>query len=295
MINEITKVYYSRIQSNRIINYSRLENYYPKKNRTSFTSENRTDNHVKGVMSRLAKKRIENVLFNWISTIQFYLLYTGKSQDSIKKFLRFVTLTLSAQQIHSDSEIKKKCLFPFLQLLRDRYGVKNYIWKAEKQKNGNIHFHLILDKYISNRNLQMYWNRYQENLLYISRFEKRLHHRNPPSSEITSVRKLNRISWYLSKEMAKQQHQMKVDGKQWDCSNSLLQISAFTTIIDANYDSFLNEITKNKDVNVHFQPYFSIINMIPVKMFKELELAEYPELCEHYFKNMQILFYTKNQ
>ncbi len=29
----------------------------------------------------------------------------------------------------------------FLEKIRYQYNVKSYLWKAESQKNGNIHFH----------------------------------------------------------------------------------------------------------------------------------------------------------
>ncbi len=38
-----------------------------------------------------------------------------------------------------------KCLNKFLTVLRDRYGKFAYIWVAERQENGNIHFHMIAD------------------------------------------------------------------------------------------------------------------------------------------------------
>lgn len=39
-----------------------------------------------------------------------------------------------------------KCLNKYLTVLRKKDGLFNYVWVAEKQNNGNIHFHMIIDK-----------------------------------------------------------------------------------------------------------------------------------------------------
>ncbi|GAH86291.1 unnamed protein product, partial [marine sediment metagenome] len=55
-----------------------------------------------------------------------------------------------------------------------------YVWRAEKQENGNIHFHFIVDNFIPWNELRNTWNRIQQNLGYISRFSEaqRLKHIN---------------------------------------------------------------------------------------------------------------------
>ena len=78
----------------------------------------------------------------------------------------FITLTLPSEQKHDDVVIKER-LNVFLQLLRSKYDVKNYVWKAELQKNKNIHFHLIIDKYVNYGALKYYWNKAIKPLGYI--------------------------------------------------------------------------------------------------------------------------------
>lgn len=84
----------------------------------------------------------------------------------------FVTLDLPSAQRHTDNEIKEICLNQFLVELRDYLMVKNYVWRAEKQQNGNIHFHIILDKFIHWSILQDRWNRITEKLGYVSEYRK---------------------------------------------------------------------------------------------------------------------------
>ena len=71
----------------------------------------------------------------------------------------FVTLTLPASQRHTDIEITKYCVNPMLAYWRKYFGVMHYIWKKELQKNGNLHFHFVTDRYIDALSLRRAWNR----------------------------------------------------------------------------------------------------------------------------------------
>lgn len=71
----------------------------------------------------------------------------------------FVTLTLPAKQQHTDKELTKYCLNPFLSYARKYFKVRYFIWKKELQKNGNLHFHLVTDRFIDYNCLRRAWNR----------------------------------------------------------------------------------------------------------------------------------------
>ena len=86
----------------------------------------------------------------------------------------FVTLTLPSVQQHTDKEIKELALNQLLVELRKHYGLNNYVWKAELQKNENIHFHLITDIFIQYQALRKRWNRILEKLGYIKPYTLRM-------------------------------------------------------------------------------------------------------------------------
>jgi hypothetical protein len=96
----------------------------------------------------------------------------GREKGKYYKFrLSFVTLTLSSKQIHPDGIIKNLFLNQFLVEAKKRWHVNRYVWRAEKQLNGNIHFHILLDKFIPWSELRDVWNRIQEKLGYVSRYQ----------------------------------------------------------------------------------------------------------------------------
>lgn len=77
----------------------------------------------------------------------------------IKKFkTSFITLTMPQSQTCTDIEMKA-ALNLFLSNLRQSCQLENYVWKAELQQNGNIHFHLVIDKYVHHMAIRYYWNK----------------------------------------------------------------------------------------------------------------------------------------
>jgi hypothetical protein len=127
------------------------------------------------VMTKSAKKRVKKYLDLWFNSI---LAVTGASKNprrSYARFLTFITLTLPSIQSHDDQFVKRYILQPFLANLVRLYNVGEYLWKAELQNNGNIHFHVLIDQYIHWAELRTRWNYALQPYGYISNYtEKRL-------------------------------------------------------------------------------------------------------------------------
>lgn len=121
-------------------------------------------------LSKKAKKNL-NTATNWISFLSLKRNIKFANGRTFKGFhLSFVTLTLPVKQKHPTSEITKRCLNVFLTRVRERFNVKNYIWKLELQKNGNVHYHLIFDKYIHYLAIRNIWNSAINVLGYVSEY-----------------------------------------------------------------------------------------------------------------------------
>ena len=98
-----------------------------------------------------------------------------KSGKTIYNFrMSFITLTLPSVQRHSDIELKNNCLNQLLVELRRYYKFHNYIWKAELQSNGNLHFHILSDCYVDYQALRRRWNRILSKLGYVDRYQERM-------------------------------------------------------------------------------------------------------------------------
>lgn len=154
----------------------------------------------------------------------------GVKYEGYMKFkVSFVTLTLSSQQQHSDNEIKKTCLAPFLDYMRKVYHAKRFVWKAERQRNGNIHFHILFDVFIPYDKIRYQWNKCQNRLGYIDRYFSNSNNCSAihsfadsynlvNSTDVHSVKKIRDLKRYLAKYMIKSgnSHKQRVKRNSWN-------------------------------------------------------------------------------
>lgn len=125
-------------------------------------------NRYFGIFSDKAKSRLKKAL-NWLIHISLpkVMKYKGKS---FRFKLTFVTLELPGAQIHPDWDIAK-LLHQLLSELEQNYNLLYYIWKAEKQKNGSVHYHLTTDAFIPHEDLRARWCRIINKLGYVDRYK----------------------------------------------------------------------------------------------------------------------------
>lgn len=129
-----------------------------------------------GYMSPATRRQVKGLIENKLTAIQLCTkLKFPEKLPSETVFPTFVTLTLPVKQVHSDEDLRRYCFGPFIQYLTgDRekglsgWGVRSYLWVAETQKNGNLHFHVLIDRAIPWRRIRDAWNRCLERLNYIT-------------------------------------------------------------------------------------------------------------------------------
>lgn len=221
--------------------------------------KNPTNAKYTGVLNKTAQKKIDKKLHGWV-----YAMLTAKSNRNKKSNSKrykptFVTLTLSATQKHSDKEIKSKILEIFLKRAQRYWNVKHYFWRAEVQENGNLHFHLILDKYIDKSKLQKAWNDSQQNLGYIDRFEQKHHHRNPPSTNVKKLYGNSANIWYLLKYVGKEHTGRLIEGAVFRFSQSLREVKPLKILLDWSEAKKLRMFVKGKVQRVFNEEFFSIV------------------------------------
>lgn len=168
--NSINVYYQSttpRFNQNRYNDDNETNNLTTTKQPTQFQ-----DNFHQGRMSRIATKKLSRSLE--------YLIHLSKPKKIIKPYhgknftfkVNFITLSLSSPQVHSDQEIKSQLLNQFLIEMTRRWNVDKYVWRAEKQDNGNIHFHIVTGNFIPWNELRNVWNRIQQKLGYVTRYRE---------------------------------------------------------------------------------------------------------------------------
>lgn len=179
-----------------------------------------------------SRKRLRECLSRWFDTVTIAHDFLRVPVIPLRNHT-FITLTLSSRQVHCDKTIKRECLNHFLIYLKRHYGVVNFIWKAELQKNGNIHYHMITDKYIPHQELRELWNTAQNRLSYVDMFA----HDNPNSTDIHSLKRIKNVMAYVGKYMSKKSSAdddkpgvvlRPICGHVWGRSDNLQALQSFT-------------------------------------------------------------------
>jgi uncharacterized membrane protein (UPF0136 family) len=189
-----------------------------------------------GQVSKIAKKKIGKAVDYALAVASKKTVTNRITGRKLTFKVSFVTLTLPSVQVHPDRKIINKCLNQWLVEARKYYYVKNYVWRAEKQKNGNIHFHILIDKYIDYQELRDGWNRIVNKLGYVDRYREeqikwhekgfkvrtellptwsrkkqlsayergaKTHWNSPNSTDVHALRKIVNLKAYISKYMTK--------------------------------------------------------------------------------------------
>lgn len=172
--------------------------------------------------------------------------------------INFLTLTLPCAQGNvTDSQLKSQCLAPWIRIWKKKCPGLSYVWRAERQKNGNLHFHLITDKYVPWQQMRDTWNDCLSKFHFIDKFQEKHHHRNPNSTDVHSVQKIRDLAAYVAKYMSKNtKENQPTPGRCWDCSANL-KVKHRTTIVRDTETADLWEVLYNKLIDKSWENEYS--------------------------------------
>jgi hypothetical protein len=241
---------YLQLRNSSLIYYNQAEhdnNSNYKSNNNSFSKSNR-NNAYTGQVKEGTKKRIRKALDLFMQSTENQLIFNPVSNRMINFRLAFITLTISNKEIQDHKFCYNNLLRPFLQWLDKTIKVNSYIWKAELQKRGQIHYHITISNFIHHTEIREKWNYLQRKSGLISNSD------NPPSTEIKQVHKINNIEHYLAKYISKSENENeRLNCKVWDCSANLKTNSYFTLEVNETNSKHL------------------LINNIESKIIKEIQ------------------------
>jgi len=222
--------------------------------------------------------------------------FKGPLQMTGRLCLAFATFTLASSQVHSDQLIKHEILNPFLKCVQRRYGIISYIWRAEKQANGNLHLHIIWDRYIAWAILVKTWNYFQNKLGYVDRYSinQKEFYKNgfrlrsgwsncntaekqkiaylkgkacgwcsPPSVNVQSLKTVISIISYLTKYMMKPSDAGSVSGRLWGCSSNLVNAKGSQGFAEGSVADELSTLEKMSGSTVYKGDYYYVIHFNP--------------------------------
>jgi hypothetical protein len=243
-------------------------------------------------MSPKTKSKVRKYLSTWIESIQAARKNKNLWNKSNKPYLTFLTTTLSAKQAHTDNEIKRKILTPFIAELKRMFHVEHYFWRAESQENGNIHFHILCDKYIDKKDLQALWNKKQNVLGYVDKFQEKHNHDQPPSTHIMKLEDKRSISSYVIKYISKTQGYRQIQGRIHGCSDGLREMRCYDRVLDNTGKQAAKVLFRDKRIKVHTEKDFTVLKGPVLKVLQEHCTVIFNEYNSHLNNNF-MTHYTK--
>lgn len=272
-INNSSFVFYNKItkkSSNRVIKDKSVLNL--------------SKSYKSTALSDKAKKQINKIVYHWANCVELNQNQKLIDKKIKRRSLSMLTLTLPSYQVVSDKECNSKYLSPFINRLKKFKPDIHYLWVAEKQKNGSIHYHIILDLFVSKLWIREIWNRVlcngPEFKAYVDKFNKKC----PPTTEIDTLKKIKNACAYITKYITKIDTKQEINCKKWDCDSRLLVLSKVVLVSKSWYieefahyssyfqiqkysDSFFQVFTFDK----HFHESFKFLNVyhdiLPSLMF----------------------------
>lgn len=242
------------------------------------------------VMSTRAIARLKNSI-NWlIASAKNKTVFSKSTGKSYSFKVNFITLTIpTLDHGITDHQFKSKLLHNFISAARYRFGMYNFVWKVETQKNGNIHAHLTTDVFTDHKAVRSIWNKilqehgviekYHLKHKYLSEDEyismylnddqsnvfqlKKAYKNgvennwmNPNSTDVHAVHKVKDLGAYLAKYFGKSEDdRRRIKGRVWSCSYSLssknkLVLEEFSQLEQGYSTELNNPVVKSKEIIV---------------------------------------------
>ena len=125
-------------------------------------------------LSDKAKRKLSGAIDYLVTLSEIRKANRYKNYEQFNYRLTFITLTLSSRQQVSDQVLTNGLLHQFLIEAKKKWNLTNYVWRAERQKNLNTHYHIITDVFIPWSELRDMWNRIQNKIGIVDEYRQQM-------------------------------------------------------------------------------------------------------------------------
>lgn len=169
-----------------------------------------------GKVTNHGAKRIQKAIDILVQRTDSKTVWNPVTKKHFPFTLNFVTLTIASMENIDTRFGYSKLLEPFLRIMRSQ-GNFSYVWKAEFQVRGQLHYHLATNTFLTWQKIRSTWNNLQRKNRLLDEYAKKHGHFDPNSTDVHAIGQVQNLAAYLSKYLSKSNSQ-KVSGKVWDCS-----------------------------------------------------------------------------
>lgn len=178
-----------------------------------------------GKLSPNARRKLKHAMRWLIASSDVKQCYEKKRKGMVDWKINLATFTFKKNM---QDDHKARVLFSkWLEMAKYRFSVEHYVWKAEPQERGAIHFHLATGRYLPHAEVCYTWNR----LLAKEGFPQH----NANSTDVHAVHSVESLEAYLSAYLmddSKHEGRRMIKGKLWGCSHGLSQAGQLYNYID---------------------------------------------------------------
>lgn len=235
----------------------------------------------KGELTKGAKKRLTKAieLLCQVSKSQrIKNTVTGKMQWHR---LSFITLTVSQTENISAKEAYHKAFKHWLQWFRRTMNVKTYVWKAEIQERGQIHYHITTPSFIHYQLIKDKWNNLQSKAGWLKEYHAKYGQQMPNSTDIHETKHVGNLASYLIKEFCKSIQNPQTEGKIWDCSENLKAYGYYTISENVHNNKCLEEIREKSPHRIKILDQCTVIKLKKQSLSQILTLQQLQEYDKH--------------
>ena len=227
-----------------------------------------------GEISARTRSKISRIICLWNASLREFETSNSLTDKRKIRKLVAVTLTLSSDTDKDDNYIKRHCLGSFLVVLKRKYSITNYMWKAESQRNGRIHFHLIIDGYIPKDVLNYEWDRIMSNVLHSEKIKDFVRGYSSPSTRIEKINSSKGFATYFVKYITKKTKTTpdgvslyrKISGRVWGMADNLRNLFNYNFESSSELVEAINKVMSCKQFTYHYDDRFLFIRC-PLNVF----------------------------
>ena len=169
-----------------------------------------------GKLSENARRKLKSAIRWLIAASPPKQCYEKKLHRTVEYRINLATFTFKHNMLNDRKA--RLLLSKWLEMAKYRFSLEHYVWKAEPQKRGAIHFHLCSGIYMPYKELCYTWNR----LLY----KHGIKQLNSNSTDIHACHSVDNIESYLTEYLMnedKHKGRRKIKGRLWGASRKLTQ------------------------------------------------------------------------
>lgn len=210
-----------------------------------------------GEVTEHARRRIMRTVDVFLQKSETRRVWNPVCQAFVNFRLSFITLTIPWSK-PIEGAAGHDALRMWLQHFRRKPSKKaiseqlsSYVWKAELQERGQLHYHITANRFLHWAEIQRVWNGLMDKRGWLEEFRAAHGHSNPNSTDVHSVYKVRDIQAYLGKYLSKTGasdvsecgfqvpiFRPSIGAKVWGCSEDL-KCPRFSEMLDSETDEAL--------------------------------------------------------